>query len=423
MANVATPTEPKYPEPRDDDAEEVSDKLSIGAVMWGRGDREGALSFVRRAAESASDAEQDMRALELAKAASELASFIASLTGTPAPTGQTQAPPAQPALQRAPTGAPPAQAAPRPQTSAPPAAAGAANAPGANRPPPKPSVRPPSSRPNAAPPGGKLPPLPPVRPLGTANAGVTPLAKPSSPRIPSMVTSAGGYSGATTNVASGSIPSTRDAAPDSARANANMPWDERDDEPTNQVDVRGDRPLPDLDDDDKLSDLDKTAIHDAVDPELLKAMQEPTASDGKIRAAAESNAPPPPISVREAEGVATPRPSGNVAPRPAGNELPTRPIEVPPNRLLDATPRPMAVSTAPVSDGARISDDNARSTREPPYLPIAVAMRVRLIAEDGAVRVVPDDGATTEGAAAFLLPANADDDLRTVFMRAFARMK
>ena len=79
--------EPKVPEPRDDDHEEVSDKLSIAAAMWARGDRADALSWVRRAAESASDVEQDMRALELAKAASELAQHVdkPSSAAVPAP--------------------------------------------------------------------------------------------------------------------------------------------------------------------------------------------------------------------------------------------------------------------------------------------------------------------------------------------------
>lgn len=61
------------PKVRDDDPEDVSWALSTAATSFARGDRAEALKWLRRAAEAASEAERDARALELAKAAAELA--------------------------------------------------------------------------------------------------------------------------------------------------------------------------------------------------------------------------------------------------------------------------------------------------------------------------------------------------------------
>src|SRR5512143_2787266 len=60
------------PQVREDDPEDVSWALSTAATQYARGDRVEALKWLRRAAEAASEAEKDMRALELAKAAAEL---------------------------------------------------------------------------------------------------------------------------------------------------------------------------------------------------------------------------------------------------------------------------------------------------------------------------------------------------------------
>lgn len=232
--------EPRVPEVRDDDPEEVADKLSIASAMWSRGDRADALTWLRRAAESASDAEQDMRALELAKAASELASLGNGSQGAVAAAAPASAPEPPPASQPAPTSsaAPP----PRPKTAPPPKPSVA---------PPKPSVAPAAGRapaaaasslpkkpaPAARPPGSKLPPLPPMRPLGT------PAAAPAKPaRLPSMITSA---MGATT--ASGTV--QRDDTPPPPEAGAPMPWDDQsaiDDEPTKQIALTEDASAHDL---------------------------------------------------------------------------------------------------------------------------------------------------------------------------------
>ncbi len=78
--------------------EDVSWALSTAEAMWGRGDRADALKWVRRAAEAASEAEADDRALEIAKAAADLAQSIERSASMPPPAspGPTAKPPALP---------------------------------------------------------------------------------------------------------------------------------------------------------------------------------------------------------------------------------------------------------------------------------------------------------------------------------------
>ncbi len=68
---------PQVPDARPDDVEDVSWALSTAEAMWARGDHLEGIKWVRKAAEAASDVENDERALELAKAASELANLVA----------------------------------------------------------------------------------------------------------------------------------------------------------------------------------------------------------------------------------------------------------------------------------------------------------------------------------------------------------
>jgi hypothetical protein len=68
------------PKVRDDDPEDVSWALSTAATQFARGDRAEALKWLRRAAEAASEAEHDSRALELAKAAADLTTAPVSPT-------------------------------------------------------------------------------------------------------------------------------------------------------------------------------------------------------------------------------------------------------------------------------------------------------------------------------------------------------
>jgi hypothetical protein len=73
-----SPPSPASPIPSEkkDDLEDVSWALSTAEAMWGRGDHAEALKWLRRAAETAADAEEDDRALELAKAAADVATLI-----------------------------------------------------------------------------------------------------------------------------------------------------------------------------------------------------------------------------------------------------------------------------------------------------------------------------------------------------------
>ncbi|MDB4942893.1 MAG: Translation initiation factor 2 [Labilithrix sp.] len=68
---------PQVPEARPDDPEDVSWALSTAEAMWARGDHLEGIKWVRKAAEAASEVEADQRALDLAKAASELTSLVA----------------------------------------------------------------------------------------------------------------------------------------------------------------------------------------------------------------------------------------------------------------------------------------------------------------------------------------------------------
>lgn len=67
---------PQVPEPKPEDPEDVSWALSTAEAMWARGDHAEGIKWVRRAAEAASEAEDDNRALELAKAAADLTGMI-----------------------------------------------------------------------------------------------------------------------------------------------------------------------------------------------------------------------------------------------------------------------------------------------------------------------------------------------------------
>src|SRR5258708_38524636 len=73
------------PPAKKDDSEDVAWALSTAEAMYARGDRGDALKWLRRAAEAASEALADDRALELAKAAADLASAIGPTTGAPPP--------------------------------------------------------------------------------------------------------------------------------------------------------------------------------------------------------------------------------------------------------------------------------------------------------------------------------------------------
>ncbi|KYF75771.1 hypothetical protein BE11_23780, partial [Sorangium cellulosum] len=73
------------PPPHDEDDEDVHWALSTATALWARGEREESLRWLRRAAEQASDANADLRALELFKAAAEVAQKISAIDAAPAP--------------------------------------------------------------------------------------------------------------------------------------------------------------------------------------------------------------------------------------------------------------------------------------------------------------------------------------------------
>ncbi len=69
---------PQFPAPRTDDDGDVHWALTTAAALWAKGDGVEALKWLRRAAESASDANQDARSLELFKAAADVTSRLQS---------------------------------------------------------------------------------------------------------------------------------------------------------------------------------------------------------------------------------------------------------------------------------------------------------------------------------------------------------
>src|SRR6187399_161764 len=118
------------PDPLPDDGEDVTSALETAAVFNAQGDMREAARWVRRAAEAASDAGADMRALTLARLVADLnTASIAPRPPAAEPAPVASAPPAPPPL--------PAASAPPPL----PAAAAAAPAP-APAPPPLPVATP-----------------------------------------------------------------------------------------------------------------------------------------------------------------------------------------------------------------------------------------------------------------------------------------
>lgn len=157
---------PEVPEAKPEDPEDVSWALSTAEAMWARGDHLEGIKWVRKAAEAASDAEDDTRALELAKAASELTTLIARRSraalgegpGHAVPSAHPEPPPPQ---------APPAKL-PVPPKSAPPAARSAPPIPLPSRA----SSAPPHAQPSHTPQAPRAAP----RPLATSDARQGPQA-------------------------------------------------------------------------------------------------------------------------------------------------------------------------------------------------------------------------------------------------------
>ena len=190
------------PPPIQDDDEDVHWALSTASALWGRGERVEALKWLRRAAEQASDVNADNRALQLFKAAAELANEVKAGSMFPAAPPSVAVAAAAPsgypvAMDRPPSSfPPPPPRAPAPAPSSfppPPPAAGVPRpAPGALPPPPPPRKKgappsvpaPPMARPPSvpAPPFPQRPlPVPPApRPIARTEAGIAP-SPPAAP--------------------------------------------------------------------------------------------------------------------------------------------------------------------------------------------------------------------------------------------------
>jgi hypothetical protein len=76
-------SQPLLPAPRDEDPEDVSWALQTADALWKRGEYADAVSWIRKAANAASEAEADMRVIELAKAAAELSAIVEAFAPPP----------------------------------------------------------------------------------------------------------------------------------------------------------------------------------------------------------------------------------------------------------------------------------------------------------------------------------------------------
>ena len=117
MAQNSAAGQAPIPPARKDDSEDVAWALSTAEAMYARGDHGDALKWLRRAAESASEAQADERALELAKAAADLATLAGptpSVAPPPPPARASQAPPPPRSVRPQPAGLANAYSAPPP---------------------------------------------------------------------------------------------------------------------------------------------------------------------------------------------------------------------------------------------------------------------------------------------------------------------
>jgi hypothetical protein len=95
-----------FPVPQSGDSEELSLALETAGALWAKGDAREAVRWLRRAAESAGDAGDDMRAVTLARAAADLTADLQIPPSMPAPPSQPR-PSREPPLPSAPAQPPP----------------------------------------------------------------------------------------------------------------------------------------------------------------------------------------------------------------------------------------------------------------------------------------------------------------------------
>lgn len=173
---------PGIPKPLPSDHEDVSWALSTSRTMWARGEHREAIKWLRRSAEAAADqegdAQGDARALELAKAAADLAALIANGSPTesnppPPVISKPPPPPLRPAIEDLSDvallegdstlqGMPPMKTQPMAATSP------------SGPPPPAPAA---GSRPS------QFPPRAPTAPLASTTGAVRPSQAPVAPRV------------------------------------------------------------------------------------------------------------------------------------------------------------------------------------------------------------------------------------------------
>jgi hypothetical protein len=206
---------PQVPEPKPEDAEDVSWALSTAEAMWARGDHSEGVKWVRRAAEAAADAEHDARSLELAKAAADLAGMLtkrgqtrASIHLDDGELAEDVAPPPPPPPR---TSARPAPPKPGPAAPKPAASSVTKQVVTPSRPPaplPSRTSSPPPAMGSKAPPSGK--------PLGTNTAKSVPPKPSKAPEPPADDKKKGRKSKANleAEARSSGVPLAADTSPD-----------------------------------------------------------------------------------------------------------------------------------------------------------------------------------------------------------------
>src|SRR6185436_19535101 len=84
------------PSPESNDSDDVTTALETANALWGVGDRNEAIRWLRRAAEAAEQAGDDLRSVKLARAAADLTSELQAQLTPPPPAAEPSMPPPPP---------------------------------------------------------------------------------------------------------------------------------------------------------------------------------------------------------------------------------------------------------------------------------------------------------------------------------------
>ncbi|MDB4940605.1 MAG: putative type pilus assembly FimV-related transrane protein [Labilithrix sp.] len=388
------------PPARDTDAEDVAWGLQTADTLWKRGERIDAVVWLRRAAQSAGEASDDDRALELARSAAELSDWMAS--------GGSEAPPPV-ARSGPPTFIPDGERNPRNsidvELDEP---ASARSAPLITQPP------------VTAPPAATAPP-PALRPM-------PPQSRP--PSQPTMQTAQPSFEDAPADSAdpapSGEPSSGQNSVPPAEQVHAGLfnPWDERGSALPSAPEPVPPPPLaPTFGDDEEVVTSVRSAQLHAQRAELMAAVLAgtrvpSTAPSARPSAWAEDPKPEPPRSL-------PPRPGGGKPPPlpPRALKKPPVPVAPAPLRVRSEPPPPpsdstlvaTSVITPPPSDATLVAapahtpppPSPTDVTTSAPAIPAATAIPAAVSATHG-----PPD---LEAVEAF---ADLPDDARTAFAAA-----